>query len=64
MALTNSPEQSYFKLVTEGCNAFRILLAGSAGSGKTTLVDEVFDFDEDNAPNIQHYAVCISVFFE
>jgi len=48
---------SYFDQVTEGCDVFRILLAGRAGSGKSTLVTEVFDFELDQE-NVQDFTVC------
>jgi len=41
--------RSYFDGITKGCNIFRILVIGKAGSGKSTLVSEVFDFELDSA---------------
>ena len=48
--------QSYVTGVTQGCNAFRILLIGKSGSGKSSLVTEVFDFELD-AGNVSDFAV-------
>ncbi|KZS96486.1 hypothetical protein SISNIDRAFT_483043 [Sistotremastrum niveocremeum HHB9708] len=40
---------SYVEDLTKGCKAFRILVCGRSGVGKSTLVSEVFDFEADNA---------------
>lgn len=48
--------RSYFDSVVKSCNVFRILLAGKAGSGKSTLVSEVFDFDLEEA-RVQDFSV-------
>lgn len=49
--------RSYFDGITKECDVFRILLVGKAGSGKSTIVAEVFDFDLDSA-RVHHFSVC------
>jgi hypothetical protein len=51
--------RSYFDGITKGCNIFRILVIGKAGSGKSTLVSEVFDFELDSA-GVQDFCVSTS----
>ncbi|KIM75259.1 hypothetical protein PILCRDRAFT_684233 [Piloderma croceum F 1598] len=46
--------RSYFDDTTKGCDVFRILPIGKVGSGKSTLVSEVFDFELDES-SVQHY---------
>jgi predicted GTPase len=57
-AVADDDEQlrSYFDGITKGCEVFRILVVGKAGSGKSTLVSEVFDFDLD-ASKAQDFSV-------
>lgn len=50
--------RSYFNDITKGCNVFRILVIGKAGSGKSTLVSEVFDFELGEA-SVDHFSVSI-----
>ena len=49
--------RAYFDRLTRQRDVFRLLVAGKAGAGKSTLVSEVFDFELDRA-YVQDFTVC------